>query len=112
MRCQGCGGTNTTYQLFSGGREYYCEDCDDTFPYEKGQAPRRIQMIADARTAELIQELRRERACILGSFCFRNGGDTACGECQPPESQACTCVPGYVVCDACRARNYPPKEGS
>lgn len=111
-RCWACGGTKTTYALFSGGREYYCEDCDDNFPYEEGQAPRRVQMIADGKFAELRAEMRQERECILGRFCFRNGGDMACGECRPPEPEICTCVPGYVVCDACRAKYYPPKEGS
>lgn len=82
-RCWACGGINTTYTLFSGGREYYCEDCDDNFPYEKGQAPRRVQMIADGKFAELRAEMK-----------------------------ACQCVPGYVVCDACRAKYYPPKEES
>lgn len=79
-RCWACGGTKTTYALFSGGREYYCEDCDDNFPYEEGQAPRRVQMIADGKFAELRAEMK-----------------------------ACQCVPGYVVCDACREKHYPPQ---
>jgi hypothetical protein len=82
--CWACGGSKTTYALFSGGREYYCEDCDDNFPYEEGAAPRRVQMVADGRFAELRAEMRQERECILGLFCFRRGGDMACGECVPP----------------------------
>jgi hypothetical protein len=62
MTCRGCDGTNTTYASFSGGREYYCEDCDDNFPYEPGEAPRRIQMIADGRFEELRAEMREELA--------------------------------------------------
>lgn len=89
-RCWACKGTNTTYALFSGGTEYYCEDCDDNFPYEDGEAPRRIQMIADGKFVELHQEMREHlaqgrRECIFGRFCFRNGGDMACGECRPDQ---------------------------
>jgi hypothetical protein len=87
-RCWACKGTNTTYALFSGGTEYYCEDCDDNFPYEDGEAPRRVQMIADGKFAELRTEMCEQsqgRECIFGQFCFRNGGDTACGECKSKE---------------------------
>jgi hypothetical protein len=87
-RCWACGGSKTTYALFSGGREYYCEGCDDNFPYEEGTAPRRVQMLADGRFAELRAEMCRDRPCIFGLFCFRRGGDTACGECAPLPDQA------------------------
>lgn len=56
--CAGCGGTNTTYAAFSGGREYYCKTCDDNFPYEAGTAPRRVQMLADGKVNELRAEMR------------------------------------------------------
>lgn len=56
--CGGCGGTDTTYAAFSGGREYYCKICDDNFPYEEGTAPRRVQMLADGKVDELRAEMR------------------------------------------------------
>lgn len=56
-RCWACGGANTTYALFSGGTEYYCEDCDDNFPYEDGTTPRRVQMIADGKFDQLHAEM-------------------------------------------------------
>lgn len=55
--CGMCGGTNTIYSMFSGGKEYYCSDCDDNAAYEPGEAPRRVQMIADGRIAELRAEM-------------------------------------------------------
>ena len=60
VTCMGCGGQNTCYQSFSGGREYYCSDCDDTFPYQPGEAPPRVQMLADGRFDELRAEMRAE----------------------------------------------------
>ncbi len=35
QRCTQCGGSNTTYQKFSGGQEYYCRDCDEVSPYPR-----------------------------------------------------------------------------
>lgn len=60
--CWNCNQPGTTYQSFSGGREYYCPTCDDTFTYREGQAPRRVQMIADGRFDELHVEMRQEMA--------------------------------------------------
>ncbi len=62
QRCDGCGGSDITYQMFSGGREYYCRACDDRFLYDSGAAPRRIQMIADGQMADLRKEMRDELA--------------------------------------------------
>lgn len=59
QRCVSCEGT-ITYQAFSGGREYYCPNCDDVFPYDSGAAPRRVQMIADGRHVELHAEMSEE----------------------------------------------------
>jgi len=87
-RCWSCGGTNTTYAVFSGGREYYCEDCDDKFPYEEGTAPRRVQMIADGKFAELREEMHEHL--------------------DRHKDPSCQCWPGYAVCDSCRAKYYPP----
>lgn len=58
--CSHCGGTDTCYQMFSAGTEYYCETCEEVFPYEPGTAPRRVQMIADGKLAELRWEMREE----------------------------------------------------
>jgi len=54
--CWSCEGSNTTYQSFSGGQEYYCFDCDDCFPY-RDERPRRVQMLADGQGAELRDEM-------------------------------------------------------
>jgi hypothetical protein len=27
-----------------------------------------------------------------------------------PESRSCECAPGYVVCDVCREKHYPPRK--
>jgi hypothetical protein len=47
---------------FSGGREYYCKPCDNHGMYEQGEAPPRVQMLADGRFAELRTEMREEIA--------------------------------------------------
>jgi hypothetical protein len=80
MRCWSCGGTNTTYALFSGGREYYCEDCDDNFPYEEGQAPRRVQMIADGKFDELREEMREHLAEQKGIPMYPHPGQWVTGQ--------------------------------
>ncbi len=58
-RCPYCE-TETVYQSFSGGREWYCGTCDTTGPYPQGEAPRRVQMLADGRTDELRAEMTAE----------------------------------------------------
>lgn len=58
--CGMCGCTETQYQSFSAGREYYCPQCDDTHLYPEGEAPRRVQMIADGKFDELRAEMRDE----------------------------------------------------
>lgn len=72
LKCVECGGTDTQYQAFSGGREYYCSDCDEVWPYAEGEAPRRVQMIADGR----FEELRAEMGAELDR---RSGGDPSPG---------------------------------
>lgn len=49
--------TETTYQSFSGGREWYCPGCEADGSYDVGEAPRRVQMIAAGKFAELRSEL-------------------------------------------------------
>jgi transposase len=39
MTCAECGGVNTVYQAFSGGKEYWCPDCEYEGLYEVGDAP-------------------------------------------------------------------------
>lgn len=56
--CWVCGCSETQYQSFSGGREFYCPQCDDTHPYQEGDAPRRVQMLADGKFDELHAEMR------------------------------------------------------
>lgn len=58
--CGMCGGGNTIYAAFSGGCEYYCYDCQDNASYDLGDAPRRVQMLADGRFYELRVEMREE----------------------------------------------------
>jgi hypothetical protein len=65
-KCAECGGTNTVYQAFSGGREYYCPDCGYDGPYEIGDAPRRVQMIADGKFDELREEMHKHLDEIYG----------------------------------------------
>lgn len=59
-------GKQTTYQAFSGGREWYCEHCEETGTYPEGETPRRVQMLQTeagrvALRAEMDQELARRR---------------------------------------------------
>lgn len=61
--CHECGCTEAVYQPFSGGREYYCPQCGDVHAYLEGEAPRRVQMIADGR----FDELRAEMRCLRES---------------------------------------------
>ena len=61
--CWSCRNAGIQYQPFSGGKEYYCPTCEDVFPYREGQAPRRVQMIADGRLGELRAEMEERLAC-------------------------------------------------
>lgn len=58
-KCENCKGVNTTYAAFSGGQEYYCYDCDENFTY-KDEPPRRVQMLAEGKFAELHKEMNEE----------------------------------------------------
>lgn len=61
-RCPTCNEL-TTYQRFSGGREYYCAKCDDHGMYQEGDVrPPRVQMLADGKVDELRGEMREEIA--------------------------------------------------
>jgi ribosomal protein L37AE/L43A len=61
-RCPFCS-TETVYQTFSGGKEWYCPGCDASDSYESGQAPRRVAMLTtpEGRTA-LRKEMREHLA--------------------------------------------------
>lgn len=64
-QCPSCS-QETVYQPFSGGREWYCETCEDTGEYPPDAAPRRAQMLQSpagviALRAEMDQELARRR---------------------------------------------------
>jgi len=61
--CPTCN-NETVYQVFSGGREWYCESCEDSGYYPAGEVPRRAQMLQSpegviALRAEMDQELAR-----------------------------------------------------
>lgn len=63
--CPYCG-TPTSYQVFSGGKEWYCEPCDTNGCYPADETPRRLKMLQSpegvvALRAELDQELARRR---------------------------------------------------
>jgi 8-oxo-dGTP diphosphatase len=60
-RCPACN-ERTTYQSYSGGREFYCPGCGNHGLYEPGEAPRRVQMLAEGRIEELRVEMREEIA--------------------------------------------------
>lgn len=56
-RCPDCGAP-TTYQAFSGGREWWCEPCQMDGRYPDGEGPRRVQMLRAGRIDELKAEMR------------------------------------------------------
>lgn len=63
--CPNCR-TPTVYQVFSGGKEWYCEPCDMNGEYPEGQTPRRVKMLQSpegiaALRAEMGQEMARRR---------------------------------------------------
>lgn len=59
--CPWCGNP-TRYQSFSGGREWWCDTCKGDGMYEEGEAPPRLQMLADGRIDELRAEMHEEIA--------------------------------------------------
>lgn len=64
-RCPTCG-NETTYQVFSGGKEWYCKTCDINGEYGADETPRRLKMLQSetgriALRAEMDQELARRR---------------------------------------------------
>lgn len=64
-RCPTCG-NKTTYQAFSGGKEWFCDECQETGYYPEGQAPSRAQLLQTEAgritlKAEMDQELARRR---------------------------------------------------
>ncbi len=63
--CWACSKPGIQYQPFSGGREYFCPTCEDTFPYREGQAPRRAQMLQDGRFEELKAEMAEHLAAAV-----------------------------------------------
>jgi ribosomal protein L37AE/L43A len=46
----------TVYRVFSGGKEWYCEGCDETGFYPDGQAPSRAGLLATPEGREVLRE--------------------------------------------------------
>lgn len=44
--------------MFSGGREWFCPNCEADGSYPADEGPRRVQMLRDGRHDELRQEMR------------------------------------------------------
>jgi hypothetical protein len=65
VSCEACGGANTSYQILSGGREYWCRDCESEFPYRDDERPPRLQLMVDGRwdelRADMEEHFRREK---------------------------------------------------
>jgi hypothetical protein len=71
FECEGCGGRNTHYRVFSGGREYYCPDCEYEGSYpppeemDPSERPRAMLLQTEdgrvALKAQMDQELARLR---------------------------------------------------
>lgn len=72
--CENCGSVDTCYQLFSGGKEYYCMDCEyiGSYPLIDNLAPEQIAKLPRAILlqnpdghvairAQMDQELERLR---------------------------------------------------
>lgn len=55
--CHSCESDNTQYALFSGGREYWCLECDSDGLYDDDSRPPRVQMLVDGKIDELRQEM-------------------------------------------------------
>lgn len=63
--CDTCQG-ETVYQVFSGGKEWYCPHCGCSGEYPADQTPRRLKLLQSeagrtALRAEMGQELARRR---------------------------------------------------
>lgn len=74
------GGANTSYQLLSGGREYYCSDCESEFPYRDDERPPRLQLMVDGRWDELradMEEHFRRRKIIRRRAMSREADEEA-----------------------------------
>ncbi len=56
-RCGVCGSKRIQYASYSGGKEYYCFECDDHHPYDEDPS-RRVKMIQDGQFEELRNEMR------------------------------------------------------
>ena len=59
-------GAPTTYQSFSGGREFYCPSCENNGLYPEGDGGPRARLLAQpngavALRAQMDQELARRR---------------------------------------------------
>lgn len=58
-------GSPTTYQAFSGGREFYCPACEDNGNYPDGEGGPRARLLAEGQDgvallrAQMDQELAR-----------------------------------------------------
>lgn len=118
-RCPICGRA-TTYQAFSGGREWYCESCDTTGEYPDGEAPRRVAMLQSPEgVAQLRQEMRAELDPRRGARPPVDSDDAVSApqtESGPRDVQASgepadgrTAVPG---CPHCPDGHTPPDGGS
>lgn len=65
--CPMCGGTDTVYAAFSGGREMFCPACEDNYsiPGDSGDAPRAVLLRTPAGRvalrAQMDQDLARLR---------------------------------------------------
>lgn len=60
IKCSICQKDNTIYAPFTAGQEYYCYDCEDNFQLKDDQErPRRVQMMADGKFAQLHRELKQ-----------------------------------------------------
>ena len=64
MTCPYCDGTDTTYALFSGGREMFCNACDDNFPIPEDapNKPRATLLQTEAGRTALRAQMDQELA--------------------------------------------------
>lgn len=76
--CPQCG-TATVYQVFSGGKEWYCEGCGADGSYPEGKAPSRAGLLA---TAEGRAALKEQMHTHLDQLRAKEAGGDA------PEGQA------------------------
>ena len=64
-------GHKTVYQLFSGGTEFYCKECDDIGTYPDDQVRIRAQLIKSEEgrkqlRLEIAEEIERRRMMLDG----------------------------------------------